>query len=386
MQNLSVTNSQGYGNIGNQFKLGSNTGNGNFSNNYGLSNCQRDAFTIGDQPSAGVNTTDICRSFATGPLLWLWFAYGTYTAYNNTFLGYAPTAVTVECDYGSDNCSGANTSLVNTVIEGWATASGYNGSANMGSICTLNLFDRSNCNGTPTRYPANQGFSTRSNNIYNGMSSCPLVILGTEVCNNSPTSSLPGFSYNQSTNTLPYTLAGEKLMDPFNFPSSYNGSYLTGTAQGTYPASGSSVMAAFGTPVAGLSQDSIGFAYANPPSVGFLQFQGTSTAATPTASPAPGTYTSNQSVTLSTTTPGGVICYTIGTSPPTPTASVAGTCDGSPTLTYTGTITVSSTTTINAITTAVGFLNSGMGSFTYTITTPGKDVMSGGTLQGGVWH
>jgi hypothetical protein len=385
MQNLSVTNSQGYGSIGNQFKLGSNTGNGNFTNNYGLSNCQRSAFTIGDEPSSGVNTTDICRASATGPLLWLWFAYGTYTAYNNTFLGYAPTAVTYECDYGSDNCSGANTAFVNNVINGWATASGYNGGANMGALCALNIFARNNCNGTLTRYPANQGFAARSNNVYNGMGSCPLTTLSTETCNNSPTSSLPGFSYNQSTNTLPYTLAGESLMDPFNFPSNYNGTYLVGTAQGVYPASGSSLISAFGVAVSGLLVDSIGYTYANPPSIGYLQFQsGTPTASQPTASPTPGTYGSTQSVTLSTTTSGGVICYTITGA--TPTATTAGTCDGSPTQTYTGAITVSTTTTIKAITTAVGFLNSSVGSFTYTIGVAAPTGLTGGigtTLLGG---
>jgi len=82
------------------------------------------------------------------------------------------------------------------------------------------------------------------------------------------------------------------------------------------------------------------------------------TAATPTFSPAPGTYPSPQSVTLSDTTTGAVIhCTTTGT---TPTAS-------SPVCT---TLTVSTTTTIEAIAVASGYNNSAVASGTYTITSP----------------
>jgi hypothetical protein len=81
------------------------------------------------------------------------------------------------------------------------------------------------------------------------------------------------------------------------------------------------------------------------------------TAATPTFSPAPGTYSSPQTVTLSDTTPGAVIhCTTDGT---TPTA-------GSPVCT---TVTVNVTTTIQAIAVAPGYNNSAVASGTYTITT-----------------
>jgi hypothetical protein len=82
------------------------------------------------------------------------------------------------------------------------------------------------------------------------------------------------------------------------------------------------------------------------------------TAATPTFSPAPGSYNSAQSVTLSDTTTGAAIhCTTDGT---TPTAS-------SPVCT---TLTVSTTTTIKAIAVASGNNNSALASGTYTITLP----------------
>ena len=80
------------------------------------------------------------------------------------------------------------------------------------------------------------------------------------------------------------------------------------------------------------------------------------TAVTPTFSPAAGTYTSTQSVTLSDTTPGAVIHYT--TNGTTPTASST---------TYSAAIPVTATTTIQAIAVATGYNNSAVASATYTI-------------------
>jgi hypothetical protein len=82
----------------------------------------------------------------------------------------------------------------------------------------------------------------------------------------------------------------------------------------------------------------------------------TPTAATPTFSPSPGSYTSSVAVTLSDTTPGATIhCTTDGT---TPTAS-------SPACTQ---ITISTTTLLQAIATASGYNNSAVAGGTYTIT------------------
>jgi Chitobiase/beta-hexosaminidase C-terminal domain len=84
------------------------------------------------------------------------------------------------------------------------------------------------------------------------------------------------------------------------------------------------------------------------------------TAATPTFNPAPGTYTSAQSVTLSDTTSGAVIhCTTDGTTP-------------SPTSPVCTTLQVSATTTIQAIAVATGYNNSALASGTYTITVGGS--------------
>ena len=89
----------------------------------------------------------------------------------------------------------------------------------------------------------------------------------------------------------------------------------------------------------------------------------TSTVATPTFSPSPGSYTSAQTVTLSDATVGATICYT--TDGTTPTATTPGTCSHG--TTYSGTISVNSTETIKALGTKAAFTNSAVASGTYTI-------------------
>ena len=82
-------------------------------------------------------------------------------------------------------------------------------------------------------------------------------------------------------------------------------------------------------------------------------------AATPTYSPAGGTYTTAQTVTISDTTAGAVIYYTTnGTTPSTSSTK------------YTSPITVSSTETIEAIASGSGLSNSNVASATYTIESP----------------
>ena len=78
--------------------------------------------------------------------------------------------------------------------------------------------------------------------------------------------------------------------------------------------------------------------------------------ATPTFSPAAGTYTSSVIVTISDSTAGATIHYTTDGSTPTTSSPV-----------YTGSITVAQTTTIKAMATAGGMANSAVASATYTI-------------------
>jgi hypothetical protein len=77
---------------------------------------------------------------------------------------------------------------------------------------------------------------------------------------------------------------------------------------------------------------------------------------TPTFSPAAGTYTSTQSVTISDATSGATIYYTIN-----------GTTPGTSSTAYAGPITVSSTTTLEAIAVATGDTDSTVASAVYTI-------------------
>jgi hypothetical protein len=89
---------------------------------------------------------------------------------------------------------------------------------------------------------------------------------------------------------------------------------------------------------------------------------GGGTVATPTFSPAAGTYLGTQTVTLSDATSGATIFYTLDGSQP-------GTSAGGSTQQYNGPLTVSATETIKALATASGMTTSGTGSATYTIET-----------------
>src|SRR6266851_3453315 len=88
-------------------------------------------------------------------------------------------------------------------------------------------------------------------------------------------------------------------------------------------------------------------------------------AAIPTFSPAPGGYTTSQNVTLSDTTPGATIYYTLDGSPPTTSSSI-----------YSSPINISTTTTITAMAVAPGLNNSPIASGNYTIQAQGTGTIS----------
>ena len=97
------------------------------------------------------------------------------------------------------------------------------------------------------------------------------------------------------------------------------------------------------------------------------------TAATPAFSPAPGTYTSSQSITLSDSTPGAVIHYT--TDGTTPTASSA---------VYGSAIPLNTTTTIEALAVASGYTNSAVATGVYTLN--GTPIVPYIQVNGGSWQ
>ncbi len=83
------------------------------------------------------------------------------------------------------------------------------------------------------------------------------------------------------------------------------------------------------------------------------------TVATPTFSPAAGTYTSTQNVTISTETSGATIYYTTDGNDPTTSSNV-----------FNSALTIDETTTIKAIAVMDGMTNSAIAEATYTITQP----------------
>lgn len=97
------------------------------------------------------------------------------------------------------------------------------------------------------------------------------------------------------------------------------------------------------------------------------------TAAAPVISPNGGTFSTTQTVTLSTATSSAAIYYTLDGSTPT-TASTQ----------YTGPITISSETTVKAIASATGYLQSSVSSATFTFSTQTPDPVispAGGTYM-----
>lgn len=100
--------------------------------------------------------------------------------------------------------------------------------------------------------------------------------------------------------------------------------------------------------------------------------------ATPSFSPGGGTYSSTQTVTLSTTTPSAYIYYTTNDTTPTCSSTL-----------YTGPITVSTSQVIEAIGCLTGYTNSAVASATYvissgTVATPTFLPASGGTYNTGI--
>lgn len=89
----------------------------------------------------------------------------------------------------------------------------------------------------------------------------------------------------------------------------------------------------------------------------FLVVTTSAQAATPTFSPAAGSYSSTQNVTISCATPSSTIYYTTNGSTPTTSSSV-----------YSSPVSVSASSTVKAIATAAGFTQSAVASAAYTIT------------------
>ncbi|MGC0775709.1 MAG: chitobiase/beta-hexosaminidase C-terminal domain-containing protein, partial [Candidatus Acidiferrum sp.] len=153
-------------------------------------------------------------------------------------------------------------------------------------------------------------------------------------------------AYNQAIPSLTYSVVGYVNGDTSSVLSGAPVETTTatqGSAVGTYP-----ITITQGT----LTATNYSFQFQN----GTLTITSLGTTATPTFSPAAGTYTSIQTVTISDTTSGATIYYTTDGSTPTTSSTK-----------YSAAITVSSTETIKAIAVATGYLQSAVATATYTI-------------------
>jgi hypothetical protein len=89
------------------------------------------------------------------------------------------------------------------------------------------------------------------------------------------------------------------------------------------------------------------------------------TVVAPTLTPGTGTYGSQQTVTISTTTPGAAICWAPNTT--TPAGNGSGGCSVGTQIVNGGTITVNFSKTVNAIGTEAGYTDSSVTSAVYTL-------------------
>ena len=133
------------------------------------------------------------------------------------------------------------------------------------------------------------------------------------------------------------------------------------TTNGSTPTTSSKV---YGGPITIASSETVkaiaaasGFATSGVASVAYIINLGQ--AASPTFSPAAGTYTSLQTVAISSTTPSAIIYYTTNGTTPTTNSTL-----------YNGPITVPSTETLKALATASGYSNSNVATAAYTINIP----------------
>lgn len=209
MQTLNVTNSQSYGNIGNMYKIGAADNSVLFQNNTALANCERLDQVVGDEPSSGVPVgANFCRA-GGGPLVMHFNAFGTYIVNQNTINGYGDTSVTYGCESGSENCSTATTSFLNNALLSWGNTSFT--SQQSATFCALDP-STVDCNHFLSNYPANQGWGTRSNNIYYQTRACPASLVTAETCNTSS----PLFASQPGSANI--TFATETTLDGFQSP------------------------------------------------------------------------------------------------------------------------------------------------------------------------
>jgi hypothetical protein len=285
LNSLTVTNSRSYGNDGQQFKIGSGM-LVRFQNNITLHNCARIGQLFGDEPaSAIVPGVALCRAAGDGFAI-AFDGQGSDIFQNNTYVGYGATSYDMMCSGGWDACPATKSVFENNVNLG-ITNTNYNIGEGPGLFYDEQVM------------PPNSGWAVRDHNLYYGFRNggCPSLLAG-EICAD------PKF-----VDEPPLTISSETVLDNFNF-----------NLSSSSPAIGK------GVTIPGLVTDILGQTRLVPPSMGAIEFGGTSTP--PSAQPAtvalsasPSTASAGQTITVSASlagagnvVPTGTVSFLNGTS------------------------------------------------------------------------
>lgn len=193
LNSLAITNSQSYGNDGQQFKIGSGL-SVKFQNNITLHNCERIGQLFGDEPaSAIVPGVSLCRAAGDGIAIGF-DGQGTDIFQNNTYVGYGATSYDMMCTGGWDNCSTTHSVFENNINIG-ITKANYDSNQAPGLFYNQEIM------------PPNSGWAVRDHNLYYGFRNggCPTLLVG-EICADAKFIGEP-----------PLKISSETSLDNFNF-------------------------------------------------------------------------------------------------------------------------------------------------------------------------
>ena len=217
--------------------------------------------------------------------------------------------------------------------------------------------------GTTIYYATNGTTPTTSSSVYSG----PITVSATETLEALAVEA--GYT-NSAVATAAYTIAPQLPAPTFSpaagtyttsqsvtIADSQSGTTIYYTTNGTTPTTSSTAYSGAITVSATETLEAIAVetGYTNS-TVATAAYAIASVLPTPTFSPAAGTYTTSQSVTISDATSGTTIYYTTNGTTPTTSSTK-----------YTGAVTVSATETLEALAVETGYTNSAVGSAAYTI-------------------
>lgn len=234
-----ISNSQIYGNEGQSIKLGA-TSSSIIHDNLIVNNCYvlQAGYNFPGAPTGfNVNLNNTCRG--NGDIFAI--SWGDSTTVeeidNNTVIAGGSTLLDISC--GKANCSTGTKTLRNNVFIGYAV-SGYNANQTPGTFCY------SSCNNGSVLTNATM-WTARSNNIYYNFRACPAGTFANESCVD-------------PTLTTELSTAAPLNNESFQY-SAFAFPLLTGS-----PAIHT------GIAISGLTTDFNGNPFANPPSMGAIEF------------------------------------------------------------------------------------------------------------------